>query len=63
MGEIKGQLAAAMVRLGMPSEHAVLAVLILLCVLSFGTLLVGCTPETRGSSNAPDSMEHAEADS
>jgi hypothetical protein len=62
MGEIKGQLAAAKVRQGMPSEHAVLGVLIVLCLLSFGTLLVGCTPETRGGSNALDSMEHAEAD-
>jgi hypothetical protein len=61
MCKIKGQLAAAKVRQRVPSEHAVLAVLILLCVLSFGALLVGCTPETRGGSNAPDSTRSEQA--
>jgi hypothetical protein len=41
-----------------PLQHGapgVPAVLILLCVLGFGTLLVGCAPENRGDSNASDS--------
>jgi hypothetical protein len=64
MGKIKGQLAAAKVRQGMPPDRgapSVLAVLILLCVLGFMTLLEGCTPETRGDSNAPDSTRSEQA--
>jgi hypothetical protein len=64
MGKIKGQLAAAKVRQGMPLDRgapSVLAVLILLCVLGFTTLLEGCTPETRGVSNAPDSTRSEQA--
>jgi hypothetical protein len=55
--KIKGRIAAK-VRQRTPPEHgapSVLAVVILLCVLGLGTLLVGCTPENRGSGNAPDS--------
>jgi hypothetical protein len=64
MGKIKGQLAAAKVRQGMPLDRgapSVLAVLILLCVLCFTTLLEGCTPETRGGSSAPDSTRSEQA--
>ena len=64
MGKIKGQLAAAKVRQGMPPDRgapSVLAVLILLCVLGFMTLFVGCTPETRRGSNAPDSRRNEQA--
>jgi hypothetical protein len=64
MGKINGQLAAAKVRQGMPPDRgtpSVLAVLILLCVLGFMTSLVGCTPETRGGSNAPNSTRSEQA--
>jgi Peptidase family M28 len=58
-------MAAAKVKQGMPLGHApyaMLAVLILLCVLGFGTLLVGCTPEDRGGNNALDSTRSAQAE-
>jgi hypothetical protein len=57
-------MAAAEVKHGIPlghAPHAMLAVLILLCVLGFGTLLVGCTPEDRGGNNALDSTRSAQA--
>jgi hypothetical protein len=63
VGKIKGLIVAAKVRQGMPPEHAMLAVLILLCVPGFGTLLVGCTPENRGGSNAPDFTRSVQATS
>lgn len=44
------------------APYAMLAVLILLCVLGFGTLLVGCTPEDRGGNNALDSTRSAQAE-
>jgi hypothetical protein len=55
MGKIKGRIAAAKLKQVIPPEHGASAVLILLCVLGFGSLLVGCTPENRWGSNAPNS--------
>ena len=58
-------MAAPKVKQGMPlghAPHAMPAVLILLCVLGFGTLLaVGCTPENRGGNNALDSRRSVQA--
>jgi hypothetical protein len=64
MGKIKGRIVAAQVRQRMTPEHAahaVLTVVVLLCVLGFGTMLVGCTPENGGGSNAPDSTRSVQA--
>jgi Peptidase family M28 len=60
-GKIEDRIAAAKVSQGMPPEHAALAVLILLCVLGFGTLLVGCTAGDREGSNAPDLTRSVQA--
>ena len=58
-------MAAPKLKQGMPlghAPHAVPAVLILLCVLGFGTLLVGCTPGGRGGDDALDSARSAQAE-